>query len=245
MIVDAGVFFDGKGFGFEWHCNNNTRFVHCEGLMAWLIWKGWRSYENFFFPSTNCRVSSVLYCFVLAGVWMAGMADQERGQRVFGRKKPQRTSLPCFWCLQEILKLQKGKKHLVLGGGFIFCLFSPLPWGNDMFQFDYSSIFQLGWNHQLVVPSTLTGQSAVVAVFAASKFLRCWPIETEGVSARANWHQRKVGETSDHIQPDTKAALRIAEVLKIKGSPIPKSLMFFTSGQNNGKKHTKHLCKSD
>ena len=131
MIVDAGEFFGGKGFGFEWHCNNNTRFVHCEGLMAWLIWKGWRSYENFFFPSTNCRVSSVLYCFVLAGVWMAGMTDQEDREYCIRKKNRKELLFPCFWCLQEFLKLQKGKKHLVLGGGFIFGLFSPLfTWGN-------------------------------------------------------------------------------------------------------------------
>ncbi len=34
-----------------------------------------------------------------------------------------------------------------LGGGFKYFLFSPLP--GEMIQFDYSNIFQMGWNHQL------------------------------------------------------------------------------------------------
>ena len=38
--------------------------------------------------------------------------------------------------------------HVFLGGGFKYLLFSPL-YGEDS-HFEYSNIFEMGWNHQLV-----------------------------------------------------------------------------------------------
>ena len=51
---------------------------------------------------------------------------------------------PYCWSFQE--SKNKIASNHQLSGGFKYFLFSPLP--GEMIQFDYSNIFQLGWNHQ-------------------------------------------------------------------------------------------------
>ena len=53
----------------------------------------------------------------------------------------------CFFMFFEIKQMIFC--HMLLGGGFKYFLFSPLP--GEMIQFDYCNIFQMGWNHQLVM----------------------------------------------------------------------------------------------